>query len=37
MSERTGIIGGSIAGLFTAKELRKKEYKGKILMIESED
>lgn len=37
MNERTVIIGGSIAGVFTSKELRKKEYQGEILIIESED
>lgn len=28
MGNRTVIVGGSIAGVFTAKELRKNEYQG---------
>ncbi|MGX0402003.1 MULTISPECIES: NAD(P)/FAD-dependent oxidoreductase [Staphylococcus] len=37
MGNRTVIVGGSIAGVFTAKELRKNEYQGEILIIESEN
>lgn len=37
MNENIVILGGSIAGVFTANELRKSGYEGYITIVESED
>jgi 3-phenylpropionate/trans-cinnamate dioxygenase ferredoxin reductase subunit len=37
MTENIVILGGSIAGVFTASELRKEGYEGKITIVESEN
>ncbi|MGW9817085.1 NAD(P)/FAD-dependent oxidoreductase [Staphylococcus cohnii] len=37
MDDNVVIVGGSIAGIFAAKELRKKGYQGGIKIVESEE
>jgi len=37
MDDNIVIVGGSIAGIFAAKELRKKGYQGGIKIVESEE
>lgn len=37
MDDNVVIVGGSIAGIFAAKELRKKGYHGGIKIVESEE